>query len=115
MVPAASAIAALYAIFLEASNSASVYGRVTVSVTKYLVSVLQALSPPPFFPSGENLPAAHCGGSGHCQSYRQSVFVTLENKTSQLTVLRYASGWVRLTGKQSTMKDSGVDGFTYVL
>ena len=36
------------------------------------------------------LPAAHGVGSGHCHSYRQSVFVTLENKTSQLTVLSTA-------------------------
>ena len=34
---------------------------------------------------------------------------------STLASLRFASGWVRLTGKQSTMKDSGVDGVTYVL
>ena len=33
------AMAALYVICLEASNSASVYGRVTVSVTTCLVSV----------------------------------------------------------------------------
>ena len=29
--------------------------------------------------------------------------------------LRYASGWVRLTDKQSTTKDSGIDRVTYVL
>ena len=39
MVPAALAIAALYMVFLESSNPAFVYGRVTVSVTTCLVSV----------------------------------------------------------------------------
>ena len=29
--------------------------------------------------------------------------------------MRYACGWVRLTGKQSTIKDSLVDRITYVL
>ena len=29
--------------------------------------------------------------------------------------LRYACGWVRLTGKQSTRENNGVDGVTYVL
>ena len=31
------------------------------------------------------------------------------------TALRYACGWVRLTGKQSTRENNGVDGVTYVL
>ena len=34
---------------------------------------------------------------------------------STLASLRYACGWVCLTGKQSTMKDSLVDRITYVL
>ena len=41
--------------------------------------------------------------------------VKSKSGASTLASLRFASGWVRLTGKQSTMKDSGVDGFTYVL
>ena len=32
-----------------------------------------------------------------------------------LASLRYASGWVRLTDKQSTRENNGVDGVTYVL
>ena len=32
-----------------------------------------------------------------------------------LASLRYACGWVRLTGKQSTRENNGVDGVTYDL
>ena len=41
--------------------------------------------------------------------------IRVSNHSTSFTNLRFASGWVRLTGKQSTMKDSGVDGFTYKL
>ena len=44
-----------------------------------------------------------------------AVTIVSFSQTALSAVLRFASGWVRLTGKQSTMKDSGVDGFTYVL
>ena len=41
--------------------------------------------------------------------------VSQKSGTSTLASLRYACGWVRLTGKQSTRENNGVDGVTYVL
>ena len=41
--------------------------------------------------------------------------ISQQSGASTLASLRYACGWVRLTGKQSTMKDSLVDRITYVL
>ena len=41
--------------------------------------------------------------------------VSQKSGISTLASLRYASGWVRLTDKQSTMKDSLVDRITYVM
>ena len=41
--------------------------------------------------------------------------VKSKSGASTLASLRYACGWVRLTGKQSTRENNGVDGVTYVL
>ena len=44
-----------------------------------------------------------------------ATFAQVKSDESTLASLRSACGWVRLTGKQSTMKDSGIDRVTYVL
>ena len=49
----------------------------------------------------------HCG-------FAFPVAVSLKNTFASLPS-RYACGWVRLTGKQSTRENNGVDGVTYVL
>ena len=41
--------------------------------------------------------------------------IEVSNHSTSFTNLRYASGWVRLTDKQSTKENNGVDGVTYVL
>ena len=40
---------------------------------------------------------------------------TLASLSTAKPLMRSACDWVRLTGKQSTMKDSGIDRVTYVL
>ena len=57
----------------------------------------------------EILPTAHARTHTHTNTQR------CQKCTDLLSALRSACDWVRLTGKQSTRENNGVDGVTYVL